>query len=272
MNNKQDSRLRGNDVLEMPAAIHVGDYEIYVFEEQMGVGNPDLLLDAPADIVAKYIPTGTYPHAINAVLVRRGKRVWMIDTGYGITIFKRMAALGIAPEDVETVFLTHTHRDHIGGLLTGEGKRAFPRAGIWLAACEYDFWKVQPNETAQKIFAAYGTDIHTFEPVALDAPVQQGITPVAAYGHTPGHTVFRIADGDNQLFVWGDLTHVMPVQMPHPEIAIRFDIDPAAAIAGRLQLLRYLADNHIPFVGMHVPSTRAQWLTASGNGYKTMEN
>ncbi len=252
---------------DLPGAIRVGSYEVWVLQESYGNGNTGVLIDAPAEVLAQYAPEGTFPNATNAVLVRRGDRVWLIDTGYGRTIFDRMAALGIAPGDIDEVLITHMHGDHIGGMLR-DGERAFPGATVSLARREFDHWTGAGNEAALRIFSAYGDAVRTFSPVEIDAPVEDGITPVAAYGHTPGHTMFLVKDGGESLLVWGDLTHAMAIQMPHPEISVRYDSDPAAARESRLAVLHHVAASNIPVIGMHIPATKAGRVTADGGGYR----
>jgi glyoxylase-like metal-dependent hydrolase (beta-lactamase superfamily II) len=249
-----------------PEVIRVGAYEVYVLQESAGEGNAGVLIDAPADVLAQYAPGGRYPTATNAVLVRRGDRVWLMDTGFGRTIFERMAALGIQPGDVDEVLISHMHGDHIGGMLRNEAK-AFPNATVSLSRREFDHWTGVKDEASLKIFAAYDGALKILSPAEIDVPVQQGITPVAAYGHTPGHTMFMIKDGDNQLLIWADIAHAMAVQMPHPEISVRYDTDPAAARESRLKVLRHVSTNDIPVVGMHIPATTAGHVAASGEGY-----
>jgi glyoxylase-like metal-dependent hydrolase (beta-lactamase superfamily II) len=250
-----------------PETIRVGTTtEVWVLQESSGEGNTGVLIDAPADVVARWAPDGKFPNATNAVLVRNGELVTLIDTGYGRTIFEKMAALGIAPGDVDRVLLTHMHGDHIGGMLR-DGARAFPNAKVALAQKEYDHWVEAGNAQALAIFEAYKGALEMLSPVEIDAAMGQGITPIAAYGHTPGHTVFMLRDGYEQSLVWGDLTHAMAIQMPHPEISVRYDSDPVAARDSRLKILRYVAAETIPVVGMHIPATAAGEVTASTPGY-----
>ncbi len=259
---------------EKPEAIKVGAYEVYVFQETASAGNTGILIDAPTEVLARYAPDGTYPTATNAVLIRRGESVWLVDTGFGRTIFDRMAALDIEPEDVDEVLFTHMHGDHIGGMFR-DGEKAFPNAVVSLADREFDYWSGEGNAAAMKIFSEYGDAVRRFLPVGIDAPVEDGITPVAAYGHTPGHTMFMVRDGGEMLLIWGDLTHAMAVQMSHPEISVRYDTDPAAARESRLKTLRRVAADRIPVVGMHIHAVTAGKILTNGNGYvfltKTME-
>ncbi len=247
--------------------VMVGSYEVYVLQESADAGSAGILIDAPDEVLARYAPEGTFPMATNAVLIRRGDRVWLVDTGFGRTIFDRMAALGIEPGDVDEVLITHMHGDHTGGLLR-DGAAMFPNAALRLAQREFDHWSQTGNEGAVKIFSEYGDAVSLFSPAEIDAPAQDGITPVAAYGHTPGHTMFMIRDGGESLLIWGDLTHAMAIQMPHPEISVRYDSDPDAAREIRMKVLRYVAENNIPIVGMHIPAVTEGNITSNGNGYE----
>lgn len=222
---------------ERPEPTRVGSYEVYVLQESAETNSTEILIDAPAEVVAE----GAFPFATNAVLVRKGDHITLIDTGYGTRLFEHLAALGIAPADVDEILLTHTHSDHTGGLMRN-GKRAFPNATV---------------SVSKKEFEVADGDYATFAPVEIDAPMHDGITPIAAYGHTPGHTIFMITDGGEQLLVWGDVAHAMSVQMPHPEISVTYDSDPDMARASRMKVLKYVAEKGIPVVGMHIPATKA---------------
>jgi glyoxylase-like metal-dependent hydrolase (beta-lactamase superfamily II) len=262
------SPLAAQQTASIPETIRVGTAtEVWVLVESSGHGGTGALIDPPAEVLARYVPDETFPNATNAVLVRRGDQVTLIDAGYGRTIFEKMAALGIAPEDVDEVLLTHMHGDHIGGMLR-EGAKAFPNATVSLAQREFDHWTATGNEQAMKIFEAYAGSLKMLSPVEVDSPMGQGFTPVAAYGHTPGHTMFMIRDGYEQLLVWGDLTHAMAVQMPHPEISVRYDVDPAVARESRMKVLRVVAAEGIPVVGMHIAATTPGDVVASGSGYE----
>jgi glyoxylase-like metal-dependent hydrolase (beta-lactamase superfamily II) len=262
------SPLAAQQAARHPETIRVGTTtEVWVLQETSGMGNTGVLVDAPADVVARYAPEGTFPNATNAVLVRRGDHVTLVDSGYGRTIFDKMAALGISPADVDEVLLTHMHGDHIGGMLR-DGARAFPNATVSLAQKEFDHWTASGNDQALKIFDAYKGSLKMLAPVEIDSPMGQGFTPIAAYGHTPGHIVFMVRDGYEQLLIWGDLTHAMAIQMPHPEISVRYDTDPAAARESRLKILRTVAAEGIPVVGMHIAATTPGDVSSSGSGYE----
>jgi glyoxylase-like metal-dependent hydrolase (beta-lactamase superfamily II) len=258
--------LAAQQAAQKPETIRVGTAtEVWVLQETSGQGNTGVLVDAPARVLADHAPDGTFPNATNAVLVRRGDDVTLIDAGYGRTIFEKMAALGIAPEDVDRVLLTHMHGDHIGGMLR-DGARAFPNATVALSQREYDHFSGPGNEGAARVFEAYKGSLEMLSPGEITSPMAQGFTPIAAYGHTPGHTMFMIRDGYEQLLVWGDLTHAMAIQMPHPEISVRYDSDPAVARDNRIAVLRAVAAERTPVVGMHVAATSPGQVSDNGEG------
>jgi glyoxylase-like metal-dependent hydrolase (beta-lactamase superfamily II) len=80
------------------------------------------------------------------------------------------------------------------------------------------------------------------------------IQGIAAYGHTPGHTLFMVGNGEQKLLIWGDLTHTMPLQMPYPYLAVTYDTAPKQAVASRLKILEYVSKNNISIAGMHTVS------------------
>ena len=247
----------------------IGGYEVYVLTESSSPSNVNILIDAPQAVLDKYAPDGTVPSAVNAVLIKGDGKVWLVDTGLGQKIFALMAAAGVAPEEVGCVCLTHMHGDHTGGMLR-DGKPAFPNAEVMLSRREYTYWasreemekmpeRARGNFTsAQKIFDVYADRLTLLDPKEIGDEMENGIIPVAAYGHTPGHTMFMIKHRMDELLIWGDITHAMAVQMPHPEISVRYDADPDMARASRQSVLRYLTadpDRGPYVIGMHVPST-----------------
>jgi len=254
----------------------VGRFEVFLLVEAERPGNTAILADADAAVLQSLIPEGGFTGSTNAILVRMPGRNILIDAGTGQqgALIERMASIGVRPEQIDDVLITHLHGDHFGGLLQN-GAPAFPRARVHLSAPEHAFFtEERPNEAAVAALAAYADRISTFEPRELGTRLRMllpGITPIAAYGHTPGHTpghtLFLIESRGERLLVIGDLLHVAPVQFAMPEISAVFDIDPVAAAATRRRVLSFAAENRIPVAGMHIAYPGIGMVGFDGDGF-----
>lgn len=224
-------------------------------ERQQAIGK-EILVGATDAILNRYAPGGAVSNAVNAFLVRVGGKKILVDTGLGLRLLDNLASAGVGAGEIDAVLLTHMHRDHIGGLLR-DGAAAFTNAEVYVARREFEYWR-QNGDAAQKIGAAYGERLRLFDPQELGAekpePLMGGVTAFAAYGHTPGHTVFLVeGQRGKKLLIWGDIVHAAPVQAPHPEVAVTYDVDPAQAVATRRRVFEFVVKNEIHYVGgMHL--------------------
>jgi len=248
----------------------VGHIEVSMLVERENPGNPAIVASADPAILSRYLPAAGFTHATNAFLVKAYGKNYIIDTGFGAALFDKIRLLGVSPEQVDGVLLTHLHGDHIGGLQR-DGRPLFPRAKIYLSERELNhFTRVAVNQGAVAAMAAYGNNVETFNPPEA-GPVRRevvpGITAVAAYGHTPGHTVFVIEGGRSKMLIIGDLLHVALVQFPHPEISASFDMDAKAAADMRKSILGFAAEFGIPVGGMHMVYPAVGIVEYSGNGF-----
>ncbi len=246
------------------AGYKVGSYEVFVLTEGGGDAEISFLKDAPSAVTDQYAPDGIFPIATHAVLVKGKDKVWLIDTGYGWNVVENMKKIGVQPSDVDHILLTHLHGDHIGGMLA-DGKPLFPNATVTVGDKEATYWmsdaemnKLRPDlhegfHMAKVALAAYGPKVEYVQALPLGSDSGNGIFPVEGYGHTPGHIMFLISDGGEKLLVWGDITHALPIQMPHPEISVIYDTDPDMARETRIKVLEYLAGKDIAVIGMHIP-------------------
>jgi Zn-dependent hydrolases, including glyoxylases len=249
-----------------------GGYELVLLSEGDAAASTDILLDAGPELLREVAPYGTYPGAINVFLLRGKDRNILIDTGFGTTLFSDLERLGMTPADIDAVLLTHMHPDHIGGLMR-DGTAAFPRAELFVAKQERAYW-TDPANTGEafggvrQVLAAYEGRVQVFSPGPLEQmeEVLPEVRAGAAFGHTPGHTVFLAGALDSHVLVWGDVTHAMAVQMPAPQVAVVYDVDPEAAVASRMNVLRYAAGRGIIVTGMHIPSPAFGVLSNNGQG------
>jgi glyoxylase-like metal-dependent hydrolase (beta-lactamase superfamily II) len=233
----------------------IGSFQLSILSEGGRDANSSILVGATPEIINKYLPEGVFRLEIQAFLLRTPEKNILIDAGVGRNLSDNLKSLNISGDMIHIILLTHMHGDHIGGLLV-DGKKAFPQAELYLSQAEYDFW--QTNERgadARKVLEAYKDNLHLFvsgEPDKEIPDLVSGIKPVAAYGHTPGHTAFLVESLKTQLLIWGDVTHATPIQMPHPEISVTFDYNPQQAAQTRKKILEYVRKNKIQVAGAHI--------------------
>jgi len=239
-------------------SFRVGQFEVFMLVESERDGNTGILVGADESILRRFIPPQGFRHSANAFLVKTQEQNILIDTGTGAggVIIDKIRSLGVQPENINAVLLTHLHADHFGSLQR-DGNAVFPNAKIYLSARELEHFTVtNPNQGAVNALAPYRTQIVTFEPGAISVErrpeILPGIIPIAAYGHTPGHTIYLLESGRARLLIIGDLLHVALVQFHVPAISATFDIDGPAAAVTRQQVLTFAATNRIPIGGMHL--------------------
>jgi glyoxylase-like metal-dependent hydrolase (beta-lactamase superfamily II) len=264
------------------AVFTAGPMTMYALEDH--AGSMDIsLFNGPASSEQrqKYFTDGKSPSSINAFLLEiKGaeRRLYLVDAGFGqfgpgnSGLPEQLRALGPSPRDIDGVLLTHMHLDHIGGLLK-DGKRAFPRAAIFVSGPEINFWTAlavkepdNPNAAAVKnVLSAYGADVKA--PFAFGEEVMPGIQALDASGHTPGHTVFRLEADGSRLLIIGDLLHAAALQFPLPDECPRYDMDTQAAVKARKRILNLAAEQNIPVAGMHIPFPGTGSVSKDGTGY-----
>jgi len=250
-----------------------GQFEVYMLVESERDGNAGILPGADKSILDRYIPAAGFKHSTNAILVKAPGQNILIDTGTGAggVIIEKIRKLGVQPENVDAVLITHLHGDHFGSL-QNNGTAVFPKAKIYLSAIELEYFtKTSVNQGAVAALAPYSSQTVTFEPAELGQKLTEilpGISPIAAYGHTPGHTAFLLENSGEKLLIIGDLLHVALVQFPVPEISATYDTDQKAAALIRRQALDYAAKNNIPVAGMHIVYPGMGNVSVDGTGFK----
>jgi len=239
--------------------------------ESESEGSTRIIPTADEALIRRYIPETGFKHSTNAFLIKTPGHNILVDTAFGRTIFDKMKTLGIEPDQIDTVLITHLHGDHIGGLQR-DGKTVFPNAKIYVSEKEHTYFtKTQINQGAVAALSPYGSRVVTFEPGALGGAsleILPGISAIANYGHTPGHTVYIVENGGAKLIIAGDFLHVALVQIPNPDISATYDADQSAAAASRRQILDYAARNKILIGGMHMVYPAVGTVEADGSGFK----
>jgi glyoxylase-like metal-dependent hydrolase (beta-lactamase superfamily II) len=222
--------------------------------------------------------------SVNTFLVRSGGRTALIDTGCGPSmqatagqLFHNLAAAGVDPSEVDTILMTHLHPDHSNGLTDAEGRALFPNAELALHGAELAYWDdpasaTRAAETGQGVpyFAAAQVQLAPYRQrlrLFQGGEVFPGVTAMPLPGHTPGHSGFAIASGEETLLIWGDIVHVPEIQVPRPEVGMQFDVEPELATATRRRIFDMAAADRLLVAGMHLHFPGFAHLARQGDGY-----
>lgn len=228
-----------------------------------------------------FVPADKTENAFTPTLVTTGGKLVLFDTGFGEMghdkgcghLVERMAQAGYAPEDVDVVALTHCHPDHIGGLRTG-GEMTFPNARHVMGRAEFEAWstgrgipekRAHNKELFDKIVAPVAD---RFDLVAGGDEIAPGLVAEEGFGHSPGHMMYRLDQGTDQLLIWGDVTNHFAFSLRHPRAAIAFDDNPEAATATRLRVLDMAATERILVAGHHMPFPSVGFIERAGESYR----
>jgi len=235
-----------------------------------------------------FLPPDAFDWALNAVVVRSGDRTILIDAGIGMDpglnlpragqLIHRLEAAGIDLASVTDVVLTHLHMDHCGGLLVdGVRERLRKDLRVHLAAAEAKFWEAPDfsrvsmppgfpdalRRTGKRFLNEYATKLRPFENEYEVAP---GVLVTRTGGHTPGHSVVRLASGGDRLTFAGDA--VFQVGFEHPDWYNGFEHDPEEAARVRIRLLRELAANRESLVATHLSFPSVCHVAVDGDVFR----
>lgn len=220
----------------------------------------------------RFLPHDVIDWPLNVVVVRSGDRTILVDAGLGVEFpdfpksgqtVHRLEAAGIDPGAITDVVLTHLHMDHVGGLLTrGLKERLRGDLQVHVAAREAEFWEAPDfshtdmpapvpgalRQIATRFLDEYRGRMRTFETEYELAP---GVLIARTGGHTPGHSVVRLASGGDALTFAGDA--VFAPGFDNPEWHNGFEHDPVESARVRIELLRELAATGESLVATHLP-------------------
>jgi len=212
-------------------------------------------------------PTDTITLSVLALLCRAPGRTMLFDTGLGPKVhgvlIASLAKAGLAPQAVTDVFITHSHGDHVGGLISADGQLAFPNAAIHMSASEWDW--LRAKQAGSDLVRLISPKVQTFAPGSHLAP---GVTAVALPGHTPGHSGYEIASEGQRLLDVGDIAHSFIVSLAKPEWMNAYDTDPNQGRAERLAELKRLSVSHELVFAPHFPFPGVGRIEAVDGAYR----
>jgi glyoxylase-like metal-dependent hydrolase (beta-lactamase superfamily II) len=205
--------------------------------------------------------------SVNAFAIDDGSEITLIDTGSSNAWHPTMGFLPralsearIAVDRIGTVAFTHTHLDHIHGLVLPDGRDGFPRLSrLLVPRAELDMFR-----SVERLSRFHDR----VEPLDPGQRLSTNIEAIAATGHEIGHTGFRVTSRGETLLVWGDLVHVPSLQFERPDIAWEFDADQDEARTTRLRILSLAADNPWCVAGAHLDSPGVGKVSRTGTGFR----
>lgn len=236
--------------------------------------------NAPEGAIAEVMKANNFPAPItttfNVLLMQNGDKTVVFDTGFGVgaggALVATLELLGIGRDSVTDVVLTHLHPDHIGGALT-DGALTFPNAIYHYSQTEFNFVNNVPADSPlagaananKAIFAAAGDKLKLYE---ADTQILDGVTTVAAYGHTPGHTAFRFESEGQQMFHVVDTALNSVVSLSHPEWHTNFDVNGDLAAETRRRIFGEAASSGVRIFAYHFPFPGTGFVVAQGEGFR----
>jgi glyoxylase-like metal-dependent hydrolase (beta-lactamase superfamily II) len=272
----------------------LGDFEVTALSDGTLPFNVQELLTniTPAQLdadLARAFLKEPIEFSVNAFLINTGTKLVLIDTGcggsYGPSVGKlllNLKAAGYTPEQVDEIYITHMHGDHVGGL-TQSGQALFPNATVRAAKAEGDHWLSEAKMNAaaaddQGGFQAAMASLKPYvaakryQPFSGNVELVPGIRALAAPGHTPGHTVYLVSSKEQNLLIWGDLMHVAAAQFPNPAVTIKFDTDSSAAAKARGRIFAEAAAKGYLVGGAHLSFPGLGHLRANAPTAAAKEN
>lgn len=235
-------------------------------------------------VLAEYnLPQKNTPISVNVLLVKSGNELLLLDSGaneqtlgpgaprLGGRLIATLALVGIKPEAITGVILSHFHGDHIAGIANGNAP-AFPNATVYIPEPEQAFLDNAPAGTpldaqiqnAKAKLAVVQDRVKTYK---ADAEVLPGLLAVATPGHSVGHTSLLLNSDGQELMYAGDAVVNALISLKRPDFYFGFDQDGAQAVTSRKSLLDTVSSKTTPLFAAHFSFPGLGYVEKSGDGY-----
>lgn len=275
---------------KQPAAFYrfrLGSVEATVISDgPISLGPPEnTFIDAPAHELRQMmtdlgLPAPAMAIQQNALVIDTGNALALFETGMNSMreseamgrLPDNLKAAGFDPTDIDFVIATHTHIDHIGGILTADGTQNFPNAQIFVSQADLEYWSSDariggPGE--HSLHAVRKNLLPNLDRVLFyedGKDVIPGVQAMLTAGHTVGHTSFVVNASDDTLFVMGDLVHHQLI-VQRPRMKDFYDTDRELGIETRVKVMNMLADERMLSIGYHLPWPGIGYFSRRGDGF-----
>lgn len=197
-------------------------------------------------------------------LVRSQGRTTLVDLGVGVgpypryegmhgSLLRSLDEVDVTVEDIDEVFLTHSHPDHVGWAVDEEtGRPRFPRARYRLHRRDWDeFTGRDPVPPFVNRFVRPLDDAGVLDLLEGETALDAHLTAIETPGHTPGHMSLLIASAGEKAVITGDVL-TSPVSVARPEVPFGSDFDIDQGIQTRHALLDRIEAEGMRVVAGHL--------------------
>ena len=227
-----------------------------------GEGELEMLLES------HNLPTSAVNVSVTPIVLTIGDEVVLLDTGTGQNLLAGLSAIGVEPESVTRVVISHWHGDHVGGA-SANGALNFPNAMYHFPEADWNFLQEADSDGARASLAQMqpADDAGQLELYSA-GELLSGLEAIAAPGHTPGQHAFLISSGDDSLMYTADVCNHHVASLIRPDWGFGFDADVALAAETRRAIFGRLADEGMRVVTYHFPFPGAGFVSREEDGFR----
>lgn len=252
--------------------MHVGKYNLSIVSDgyfHLDAGT--MFCHIPKTIWSKTVKVDAENRmklALNCLLIQYNDKNILVNAGMGEKLSEKLKKIykleqqenivsslqeiGVNPEDVDFVVLSHLHLDHCGGAtrwIEGKSQPAFPNARYIIQREEWES-AINPNELTRGSYLPENILPLENQLMLIDSSLDltdigfPGVKIVKTRGHSDGHQIVEIDNNTQKVVYTSDL--VPTSKHTHIPCTMAWDIDPITVINKKKELLtKYKEENYI---------------------------